>query len=420
MDEQMCSAQDGDSPKTARAKPSRKPFLVTLSGRASSGVLPRLMEVVAEHGVELLDLQQITVRDLITVSASLGVQHDEASSTGFVKELLLAMHPLAIDVLFDVQHDSMHNARHVELEKAVITVIAPRCVPAKFLAQVTEILAQHKANILSINRTTERGDAFAGFEFIVAISVSDGVGSGDSLARVRSDLLRLEKLGDIAVQRHNLALRSKRLVVFDLSWTLVKGDAINLLCEAAKVPYTAGSELDARVAALKGKSEKETVDAALSRLEYTDGAVLLCAALKRLGYKLAVISSGAQVLADAAKYTLGLDYSYGNRLKLDSKRAFTGEIVEPVINAERKAELLNMLAMQEGIGLEQVVAIGDGPVSAQLLSSAGLSISFDQPTSTNADHVGGRISSKSLETVLYLMGVNGRDVYAIIDGESSK
>jgi phosphoserine phosphatase len=87
---------------------------------------------------------------------------------------------------------------------------------------------------------------------------------------------------------------------------------------------------------------------------------------------------------------------------------FTGEISQPIVNASRKADLLQMLTMQERISLEQVIAVGDGPVSLEMLSLAGMAISVDQPEATDIK-VGAHLCGKSLMTVLYLLGIRGRD-----------
>jgi phosphoserine phosphatase len=87
---------------------------------------------------------------------------------------------------------------------------------------------------------------------------------------------------------------------------------------------------------------------------------------------------------------------------------FGPNVQEPIIDADRKADLVHMLAMQEGVEAEQVIAVGDGPVSTKMLAAAGMSIAFDQPGSVQ-DLQTGRISSKSLAGVFYLLGVTGRD-----------
>lgn len=152
-----------------------------------------------------------------------------------------------------------------------------------------------------------------------------------------------------------------------------------------------------------------------SSLTLTPGAATLCRGLRVLGCKLAVITSGPLAVAQAAKAALDLDMCYGNALPATAAGRFTGGAdVLPEIDGPRKAELLAALAMQERVSVDQVVAIGDGPVSAAMLGAAGLAIAFDQPGAVAAagggGRGGGRIASKSLASVLYLMGMGGADV----------
>lgn len=166
--------------------------------------------------------------------------------------------------------------------------------------------------------------------------------------------------------------------------------------------------LRARVKMLAGLHTAAVYPAAIAAMKYTAGASELCKGLKRLGCRLAVVSSGCKFISDAAKDALGLDYAYGNEFEVDTDGKFTGEVLQPIIDMERKAELVQMLAMQERVDLEQIVAVGDGPVSAKMLESAGMSIAFDQPGATD-DVQSGIISSRSLASVLYLLGVTGSD-----------
>ena len=79
-----------------------------------------------------------------------------------------------------------------------------------------------------------------------------------------------------------------------------------------------------------------------------------------------------------------------------------------VVHAQRKAELLRAIAEQEGISLEQVIAVGDGANDLPMLSIAGLGIAFRakplvKETAKQA------ISTLGLDGILYLIGVRDRD-----------
>jgi len=81
--------------------------------------------------------------------------------------------------------------------------------------------------------------------------------------------------------------------------------------------------------------------------------------------------------------------------------------VEPIVDAQRKAELLRELAAREGVSLEQTIAVGDGANDLPMLALAGLGVAFRAKplVKASARH---SISTLGLEGVLYLLGVEDR------------
>lgn len=73
--------------------------------------------------------------------------------------------------------------------------------------------------------------------------------------------------------------------------------------------------LKARVSLLKGVPA-DVFDKLKSTITISPGARELCRALKRLGYKMAVLSGGFQPLADWLAGELGLDYAYANHVRI--------------------------------------------------------------------------------------------------------
>ncbi|WP_371351047.1 haloacid dehalogenase-like hydrolase, partial [Salmonella sp. M265] len=72
------------------------------------------------------------------------------------------------------------------------------------------------------------------------------------------------------------------------------------------------------------------------------------AELKRLGYKTAILSGGFTYFARQLQAKLGIDYVFANELQIVDGKV-TGVAVEPIVDAQRKADLLRELAAKEGL-----------------------------------------------------------------------
>lgn len=202
--------------------------------------------------------------------------------------------------------------------------------------------------------------------------------------------------------------------------TLIRSEVIDELAAEAGVGEQVAAitdramlgELDfnesfrARVALLKGLDES-ALERVRERIQLTEGADRLIPTLKALGYRTAILSGGFTWFGDWLQKLLGIDYVYANTLEIVDGKV-TGEVAEPIVNGERKAELLREIAAREGINLEQVIAVGDGANDLPMLGAAGLGIAFRAKplVKENAAH---SISTLGLDGILYLIGVRDKD-----------
>jgi phosphoserine phosphatase len=237
----------------------------------------------------------------------------------------------------------------------------------------------------------------------------------------RRDLLEVASAleVDLAFQQDTMYRRNRRLVVFDMDSTLVEAEVIDELARLAGVGDQVSAiteramrgEIDfsesfrARIALLRGLKE-EALGQVAAALKITEGAEHLIATLRTLGYKTAILSGGFTYFARHLQARLGIDYVHANELDIASGEV-TGRVVGAIVDGPRKAELLRQLAGEQGIDLQQVIAVGDGANDLPMLSIAGLGIAFRAKplVKQSADQ---SISTLGLDAILYLLGLSDR------------
>ena len=102
------------------------------------------------------------------------------------------------------------------------------------------------------------------------------------------------------------------------------------------------------------------------------------------------------------------------QLKLsDDGKTFAGTTVGPIIDGERKGELLDVLTQAEALVPEQVIAVGDGANDLWMIAKAGLGIAFKAKRRVQ-EKAPARINQKSLTNVLYLLGYNDKEIEGLL------
>lgn len=220
-------------------------------------------------------------------------------------------------------------------------------------------------------------------------------------------------------QADTIHRRYKRLAVFDMDSTLIQQEVIDEIAsligvekEVSAITAAAmNGELDfeaslrARCKLLKGvpSSVFETLK---PRITLNEGVKDLITALKRLGFKTAVLSGGFTPLTGWMGQQLGLDYAFANHLVVSEDGAtLTGELTGEIVHAQKKRQHVLEIAEKEDILLDQVICVGDGANDLPMMGVAGLGVAFHAKPKVQMQ-APARLNSKSMLDVLYLFGIS--------------
>ena len=233
---------------------------------------------------------------------------------------------------------------------------------------------------------------------------------------------------DVAVTPLSVYRKQRRLIVFDMDSTLIQQEVIDELARAhgcfdkvKEITHLAmqgkldfKQSLEQRVALLNG-APISIIDDVKHDLVLTPGAIELCTLLKRLGFQICVLSGGFEPFIKHIQTMLPIDHYFANNFKI--KLNENGEQVidglkGEIVDAQRKADLLRILAQAHHLELQQVIAIGDGSNDIPMLKTAGLGIAFKAKPIVQ-EQIESKLSGSLLD-VMYLMGYAEEEINELL------
>ena len=378
--------------------------LILVSGEDRPGITESLMKTLSQFSVTIIDIEQLVIRDrlLLTVLISLDEAHAEAVTT----DLNALQEQIGLDIAIDF---TQQDSAKISGETLRVVVVGNAIKPSG-LAAVASQIAKLGGNISAIRRTA--------IEPLISIELELSI-PNNSLKEVQGALatIAIENKIDLAVEPGGLQRKSKRIVMLDMDSTLIEQEVINLLGQSAgqlneiaqiTEKAMAGdldfkSALIKRVALLKGL-DQESLHRVRDQITLTKGAKKLIEELHHQGHKVGVVSGGFIEVIEPILKSLKVDFYRANKLKIE-KGVLTGDIDGPIIDSHAKRIALEDFATQEGISLEQTVAIGDGANDLEMIKAAGLGIAFNAKPKVAAA-ADTTISNQDLSTVLLLMGIS--------------
>lgn len=218
------------------------------------------------------------------------------------------------------------------------------------------------------------------------LRVSGEAGADFDAARTREVMHAFAP--DVVVVPAALVSAAPGLVVTDVDSTLITQEVIEELADhagtraqVAEVTARAmNGELDfaqslhQRVATLRGvpASVFQTV---LDALVPTPGAQALVDAVHRGGGTFGVVSGGFEEVVAPLCQRMGIDHWVANHLEVRAGH-LTGRVQGDVVTSDTKVAHLQKWAGEQGVPLEQTVAMGDGANDVPMMGAAGLGVAF--------------------------------------------
>jgi len=384
--------------------------LVTVSGPDRPGITASFSRILVENQVEIVDIEQASLQDFLGLSFLLNMSGAKQSKDGVLKDLLFEASRLGLTLNFRLYSENEVKARNSK-NLFVLTYFGD----TRALAEISNILGEENANIEMISNLTRHCAS--------CVELTINVNGVQNLSRLKERVIaRSHELNiDLALQKMEAYRKNKRIVFFDMDSTLIDMEIIDEMAERAGVfkevsritEKARRGDLDfeealvQRVALLKGLKVKE-LEKIREEMRLSEGADELVATLKRLGYKLGVVSGGFHYFADYLKDKMGLDFAYANQLEIKNGR-LTGKVLGKIVDNTYKAKIVNVVSDAEGVLLDQTVAIGDGANDVLMLGQAGLGIAYN--ARGKLDRAANMsLGQARLKNILYILGISEEEM----------
>jgi len=209
--------------------------------------------------------------------------------------------------------------------------------------------------------------------------------------------------------------RRKRLLIADMDSTIVTTETLDELAAyaglqdrvAAITRRSMNGELDfatalrERVGLLRGLS-LDALAQTWAATTLMPGAAELVGTMRANGARTALVSGGFTYFTGRVAERLGFHVHRANTL-LDDGTALTGAVGEPILDRAAKLDALQQLAAEQGLGMADCLAVGDGANDLAMIRAAGLGVAFHAKPIVAAE-AQVRIEHCGLRALLFMQG----------------
>ena len=231
----------------------------------------------------------------------------------------------------------------------------------------------------------------------------------------------LEGLSEVDVFVQPDEPRFRRLLIADMDSTIIGQECIDELADFAGLKREIAditeramqgkldfkSALRERVALLSGLDEDAIRQCLAERVVPNPGAATLVRTMRVGGATTLLVSGGFVSFAEPISKMIGFNRYRANRLLFDG-RQLSGEVEDPIVDAEAKKAALVETRKELGLRQSDVLAIGDGANDRLMVEEAGLGVAFRAKLAL-AEVADARLDHHGLDALLWAQGIRRKD-----------
>jgi phosphoserine phosphatase len=411
-----CSYSTTRGNRTVIGKKREKLMTLSAVGFDSPGLVSKIAERIRDLDGNILDIEETCRRSLFSIFLIVDFSASPHPVEKIRNSLVLLEAETGLKIMVTGQDDEEAD-RLPRKENHLITILG--LDRPGIMAAVSRFFYQRNINIERC-RMIARGDFFS-VEMVIdssRLALGSHANRKEAIDEMAGALRNLcqEMDQSVVIQSGDIFRKLKKLVVFDVESSLLQEDSLREFLE--RVRGKLGEISDHMRPAGQGENQLQTLlqnarrvqgipihefEAFSDILQLNPGSFELIRILKSMGFKIALLSSGFNFLIKKILEEAGVDYAFSNSLQVDENGMITGKLADPVITSDTKQEILEFIMKVEGIGPDQVIAVGDGSAGSHFIENAGLSIAFKpQETGVRADGV---LSTGHITNILYCLGI---------------
>ena len=222
---------------------------------------------------------------------------------------------------------------------------------------------------------------------------------------------------DLRVDSHVQPVRGrrKRMLLADMDSTIIQQECLDEVAAAAGIGEQVAAiteramrgelvfeeALRERIGLLRGFPEHELQSVLDERITLTPGARALTGTMRKHGGRAVLVSGGFTFFTEPIARKAGFDVNYANRFLIEDGKIIG--VAEPILGRNAKLAAMQQEAEQAAIGLDDVIAVGDGANDLAMLQAAGLGVAFhSKPIVAQQAHA--KINHGDLTALLFLQG----------------